>query len=173
MFCALTMASASVAVDRAELQRAAELAAEERERYAMHAAGLESHMAQRMFLEDVMLPQPWPPITYARGYMLRHNALIESHESMRTVLRLLRRGRVSRAMQVADDELGGVASDESGASEGSEEESLDDDEPVQAAVQAPVQGMSIEDLQQVLLAQITQQAPAVQPFSGRNFRLDD
>ena len=167
MFCALTMASASVSVDRAELQRAAELAAEERERYAMHAAGLESHMAQRMFLEDVMLPQPWPPITYARGYTLRHNALIESHESMRTVLRLLRRGRVSRAMQVADDELGSVASEES------EEESLDDDEPVEAPVEAPVQGMSIEDLQQALLAQITQQAPAVQPFSGRSFRLDD
>ncbi len=31
--------------------RAAELAAEERERYAMRAAHLESHMAQRMFLE--------------------------------------------------------------------------------------------------------------------------
>ena len=154
----------SVALDA---QRAAELAAEERERFAMRAAHLESHMAQHMFLENVMLPQPFPPITYERGYTLRHNALIESHESMRTVLRLLRRGRVSRAMQVADEELGGVAD-----SEESEEESLDNDEPVQD----PVQDMSIEDVPAALLAQITQQPPAaapVQPFSGRSFRLDD
>ena len=157
----------------AELARAGELAAEERERYAMHAAGLESRIAQRMFLFDLRLPGHGSPITYARMYTMRHNALIESHESMRTVLRLLRRGRVSRAMQVLDDELGSVASEES------EEESLDDDEPVEAPVQAPVQ--AIEDLQQSLLAQITQQAPvlqtqqapAVQPFSGRSFHLDD
>ena len=164
MFCALTMASASVSVDRAELQRAAELAAEERERYAMHAA---SRIAQRMFLFDVRLPDHGEPITYERMYTMRHNALVESHESMATVLRLLRRGRVSRAMQVLDDELGSVASEES------EEESLDDDEPVEAPVQAPVQ--AIEDLQQSLLAQITQQAPAAAPqaFSGRSFRLED
>ena len=159
------MKSALIPVSAVDAQRAAELAAEERERYAMRAAHLESHMAQHMFLENVMLPQPFPPITYERGYTLRHNALIESHESMRTVLRLLRRGRVSRAMQVADEELGGLAD-----SEGSEEESLDNDEPVQE----PVQYMSIEDVQAALLAQITQQAPAapVQAFSGRCFRLD-
>ena len=67
------MSSAPVDAQRvAELQRAAELAAEERERYAMRAAHLESHMAQHMFLENVMLPQPFPPITYERGYTLRH-----------------------------------------------------------------------------------------------------
>ena len=86
----------------------AELAAEQRERYAMRAADLESHMAQHMFLENVMLPQRFPPITYERGYTERHAALIESHESMRTVHRLFRRGRVSRAMQVAEEELGEV-----------------------------------------------------------------
>ena len=146
--------------------RAAELAAEERERYAMRAAHLESHMAQHMFLENVMLPQPFPPITYERGYTLRHNALIESHESMLTVHRLLRRGRVSRAMQVAEEELGGV-----GDSEESEEESPADDEPVED----PVQDMLVEDVQAALLAQITQQPPAaapVQAYSGRCFRLD-
>ena len=46
---ALTMESAPVSA--VDAQRAAELAAEERERYAMRAAHLESHMAQRMFLE--------------------------------------------------------------------------------------------------------------------------
>ena len=135
----------------------------------MRAAHLESHMAQHMFLENVMLPQPFPPITYEQGYTLRHNALIESHESMLTVHRLLRRGRVSRAMQVAEEELGGV----SGESEEAEEESPADDEPVEE--QAPVEDISVEDVQAALFAQITQQAPAaapVQAFSGRCFRLD-
>ena len=151
--------------------RAAELAAEERERYAMRAAHLESHMAQHMFLENVMLPQPFPPITYERGYTLRHNALIESHESMLTVHRLLRRGRVSRAMQVAEEELGGVSDD--GAEE-AEEESPAADEPV-SDTDAPVQDILVEDVQAALLAQITQHLPAaapVQAYSGRCFRLD-
>ena len=158
------MESAPIPVSAVDAQRAAELAAEERERYAMRAAHLESHMAQHMFLENVMLPQPFPPITYERGYTERHNALIESHESMRTVHRLLRRGRVSRAMQVAEEELGGV-----GDSEDSEEES-----PADPVEEPPVNDISIEDVQAALLAQITQQAPAapVQAYSGRCFRLD-
>ena len=153
-----------LAVPAVDAQRAAELAAEERERYAMRAAHLESHMAQHMFLENVMLPQPFPPITYERGYTLRHNALIESHESMLTVHRLLRRGRVSRAMQVAEEELGGVSDD--GAEEAEEESPADDE---------PVEDISVEDVQTALFAQITQQAPAavpVQAYSGRCFRLD-
>ena len=155
------MALNAVSVDA----RAAELAAEERERYAMRAAHLESHMAQRMFLEDMMLPQQGAPITYERMYTLRHNALVESHESMQTVHRLLQRGRVSRAMQVAEEVLGGVSD-----AEEAEEESLDDDEPVEE----PVNDISIEDVQAALLAQITQQAPAapVHAYSGRCFRLD-
>ena len=148
-----------------DAQRAAELAAEERERYAMRAADLESHMAQRMFLEDMMLPQRGAPITYERMYTLRHNALVESHESMQTVHRLLQRGRVSRAMQVADEVLGGVSD-----AEDAEEESLETDEPVTDIL--------TEDVQQALLAQITAPpaaAPAapVHTFSGRSFRLDD
>ena len=169
------MASASVDA-RAELERAAELAAEQRERYAMHAAGLESYVAQRTFLEDLMLPQRGAPITYERMYTMRHNALVESHESMATVYRLLRRGRVSRAMQVADDVLGGVSD-----AEDSEEESLETDEPV---LPAAVNDFLPEDVQQALLAQLTEPAAAsaaapaapaapVHAFSGRSFRLDD
>ena len=164
------MESALIPVSAVAAQRAAELAAEERERYAMRAAHLESHMAQRMFLEDMMLPQSGAPITYERMYTLRHNALVESHESMQTVHRLLQRGRVSRAMQVAEEVLGGV-SDEA---EEAEEESLDNDEPVSDTT-APVQDIFVEDVQAALLAQITQQPPAaapVQAYSGRCFRLD-
>ena len=172
------MSSAPVSVDAqrvAELQRAAELAAEERERYAMRAADLESYVAQRTFLEDQMLPQRGAPITYERMYTMRHNALVESHESMATVYRLLRRGRVSRAMQVANDVLGGVSDEDS------EEESLETDEPV---LPAAVNDFLPEDVQQALLAQLTEPAAAsaaapaapaapVHAFSGRSFRLDD
>ena len=165
------MESALLPVSAVAAQRAAELAAEERERYAMRAAHLESHMAQRMFLEDMMLPQSGAPITYERMYTLRHNALLESHESKQTVHRLLQRGRVSRAMQVAEEVLGGV-SDEA---EEAEEESLDNDEAVSDTT-APVQDILVEDVQAALLAQITQQPPAaapVQAYSGRCFRLDN
>ena len=164
------MASAPVDA-RAELERAAELAAEERERYAMHAAGLESYVAQRTFLQNLMLPQHGAPITYERMYTMRHNALVESHESMATVYRLLQRGRVSRAMQVADEVLGGLSD------ENSEEESLESEEPV---LPAGVNGRLDEDVQQALLAQLTD-PPAAAPaafaaphaFIGRSFRLDD
>ena len=156
------VAAVSVAVDA---QRAAELAAEERERYAMRAAHLESHMAQHMFLENVMLPQPFPPITYERGYTLRHNALIESHESMQMVRRMLLRGRVSRALQIAEEELG-VFSD----AEDAESEQPEHDEHVE--------DFNVQDVQTALLEaaqQAPQQAPApapVQAYSGRCFRLD-
>ena len=156
-------AAVSVAVDA---QRAAELAAEERERYAMRAADLECLVAQRMFMEDLQLPQRFPPTTYEVGYTLRHNALVESHESMRTVHRMLQRGRVSRALQIAEEELGGPPDAES-----AESESLDDDEPVED----PVEDILVEDVQTALLAQVAQPAPAdapVQAFSGRCFRLD-
>ena len=143
-----------LAVPAVDAQRAAELAAEERERYAMRAADLECLMAQRMFMQDLQLPQQFPPTTYEVGYTMRHNALVESHESMRTVRRMLLRGRVSRALQIAEEELGGPP------------ESSDNDEPVEDIL--------VEDVQTALLAQAAQQAPAapVQAFSGRCFRLD-
>ena len=147
----------------------AELAAEERELYAMHAAGLESYVAQRTFLSDLMLPQQYPPITYERMYTVRHNALVDSRESLATVYRLLQRGRVSRAMQVAWEVVGDVDAEDS------EEESLETDEPV---LPAAVNDFLPEDVQQALLAQLTEPAaaPAAAPvhaFSGRSFRLDD
>ena len=96
-------AAVSVAVDA---QRAAELAAEAREQYAMRAADLESLVAQRMFTDNLQLPQQFRPTTYEVAYTLRHNALVESHDAMRTVRNLLLRNRVSRALQVAEEELG-------------------------------------------------------------------
>ena len=151
-------AAVSVAVDA---QRAAELAAEEHERYAMRAADLECLVAQRMFMEDLQLPQRFQPTTYEVGYTLRHNALVESHDAMRTVHSMLLRGRVSRALQVAEEELGGAPD-----AEDAESESSDNDPPVEDLV--------VEDVQTALL-EAAQQAPApapVQAFSGRCFRLD-
>ena len=157
------VAAVSVAVDA---QRAAELAAEERERYAMRAADLECLMAQRMFMTDLQLPQQHAPTTYEVGYTLRHNALVESHESMRTVRRMLLRGRVSRALQIAEEELG-VFSD----AEDAESEQPEHDEHVE--------DFNVQDVQTALLEaaqpqQAPQQAPAapVQAYSGRCFRLD-
>ena len=146
MDAVLLAAAVSVAVDA---QRAAELAAEERERYAMRAADLECLVAQRMFMEDLLLPQRFQPITYERAYTLRH---------------MLLRGRVSRALQVAEEELG-----EPPDAEDAESESLDNDEPVD---DPPV---DLENVQTALLEAAQAPAPAapVQAFSGRCFQLDD
>ena len=157
-------------VDARAEERAGELAAEARERYAMHAAGLESHIAQRAFLQDLMLPQHGAPITYERMYTMRHNALVESHESMATVLRLLQRGQVQEAMHEAREVVGDVDVE----NEDSEEESLETDDTLPAGVAARLP----EDVQQSLLAQLTEEptaAPAAAPqaFIGRSFRLDD
>ena len=151
----LLAAAVSVVVDA---QRTAELAAQEREQYAMRAADLECLVAQRMFTDDLQLPQRFRPTTYERAYTLRHNALVESHDAMRAVRSLLLRGRVSRALQVAEEELG-----EPPDAEDAESESLDDDE-------------SVHQMQTELLEAVQLPAPAApegSPFSGRCFRLDD
>ena len=80
---------------------------------------------------------------------------------MRTVRHMLLRGRVSRALQIAEEELG-----EPPDAEDAESESLDNDEPAEDLV--------VQDVQTALL-NAAQQAPAaapVQAFSGRCFRLD-
>ena len=82
-----------------------------------------------------------------------YNALIES---LRAVHRMLRRGRVSRGIQMLEEALDGVLSDAS-----------ESDEP------EPVQDITLADVQAALLAQMPQPfGPPVQAFSGRYFRVD-
>ena len=159
MEAVLLAAAVSVAVDA---QRAAELAAEERERYAMRAADLECLVAQRMFTSDLQLPQQVQAITYEVAYTMRHNALIDARDAMRSVRNLLLNNNVARALSVAEDVVG-----ERSDAENAESESLDDDESVD---------MHVEDMQTELLDAVQIPAPAapsqVSPFSGRCFRLD-
>ena len=148
-FCVCFMASvAELERAVAELERAAELERERAEQISMHAAGLESRIAERMFLFDPRLPNHGEPLTYERMYTMRHNALLDAHASLGRVRRLLQHQRLSRAMAVLDDALG--SEDEP---EASEEESSDDD---------PV-GMAHS-----LLARVPWH-----PFSGLGSRLDD
>ena len=156
-------AAVSVAVDaQRDAVRAAELAAEERERYAMRAADLECLVAQRMFTSDLQMPQQVQAITYERAYTMRHNALIDAHDAMTTVRNLLLNNNVARALRVAEDVVG-----ERSDAENAESESLDDDESVD---------MHVEDMQTELLDAVQIPAPVapgqVSPFSGRCFRLD-
>ena len=89
----------------------------------------------------------------AANLVVRYNALIES---LRAVHRMLRRGRVSRGIQMLEEALDGVLSDAS-----------ESDEP------EPVQDITLADMQAALLAQMPQPfAAPVQAFSGRCFRLD-
>ena len=154
------MASLVGVVSSAELDRADralrddEFAAvlRDRELAAMRAADLESHVAQRCFLFNMMTPGH-EALSFERMYTMRHNALLDAHALLGRVRRLLHQQRLSRAVAVLNDEMG--SEDEP---EASEEESSDDD-PVVAA----------ETMAQSLLARVS---PEWQPFSGRGSRLD-
>ena len=166
-------------VDRAELDRAdralrdREFAAvlRDRELAAMRAADLESYVAQRCFLFNMMEPGH-EAISFSRMYTMRHNALIDSHESMSTVLRHLQRGQHEEAMAEAREVVGSVAEDsEEESAENDMEIEIDDPLPagVSARLPAPVRAAVIS----VLTEEPTAALSAPQAFSGRSFRLDD
>ena len=142
----------------AQLERAAELERERINQMAMHAAALESHMAERMFVVDPRLPGS--AVTYEHMYTLRHNALLDAHQLLGRVRRLLRDERrlpdqrLSRAVSLLDAEM---SDDEP---EASEEESMDDDPELDA--ESIVQSV----------AESLVSPPEWQPFSGRNYRLN-
>ncbi len=156
------MASLVGVVSSAELDRADralrddEFAAvlRDRELAAMRAADLESHVAQRCFLFNMMTPGH-EALSFERMYTMRHNALLDAHALLGRVRRLLHQQRLSRAVAVLNDEMG---EDEP---EASEEESSDDDPVVDAE--------TAETMAQSLLARVS---PEWQPFSGRGSRLD-
>ena len=162
----------------AQLERAAELERERAERAAMHAAGLESRMAERMFLWDPRLLLPsGPPETYEHMFNLRHDALLESHASMSTVLRHLEGGQLEAAMAearavVGDSDDDGVL-DEDGEEEAAESDmEVDDLLPagVSSRLPAPVRAAVTSALTDDPFA--AHSAPtAPQAFSGRSFRL--
>ena len=155
------MASLVGVVSSAELDRADralrddEFAAvlRDRELAAMRAADLESHVAQRCFLFNMMTPGH-EALSFERMYTMRHNALLDAHALLGRVRRLLHQQRLSRAVAVLNDEMG--SEDEP---EASEEESSDDDPVVDAE--------TAETMAQSLLARVSWQ-----PFSGRGSRLD-
>ena len=158
------MASLVGVVSSAELDRADralrddEFAAvlRDRELAAMRAADLESHVAQRCFLFNMMTPGH-EALSFERMYTMRHNALLDAHALLGRVRRLLHQQRLSRAVAVLNDEMG--SEDEP---EASEEESSDDDPVVDAE--------TAETMAQSLLARVS--PPEWQPFSGRGSRLD-
>ena len=157
------MASLVGVVSSAELDRADralrddEFAAvlRDRELAAMRAADLESHVAQRCFLFNMMTPGH-EALSFERMYTMRHNALLDAHALLGRVRRLLHQQRLSRAVAVLNDEMG---EDEP---EASEEESSDDDPVVDAE--------TAETMAESLLARVS--PPEWQPFSGRGSRLD-
>ena len=173
------------AVDRAELDRAdralrdREFAAvlRDRELAAMRAADLESYVAQRSFLFNMM--EPWhEAISYSRMYTLRHNALIDSHDSMTTVLRHLQRGQVEEAMAEAREVVGDVATADEGSEE-AESESAEDDMEVEIddTLPAGVAARLPEPVREALVSVLTEPAApaatnAPQAFTGRSYRLD-
>ena len=106
--------------------------------------------------------------------VVSYNALIDRWNSLAADLRVahrhLRAGRVSRALQVLVellDSLDGLSDGKSGSDSGESDADAGD-----------LPGALPENVQQELVAQITEEPTAAPPdapqaFSGRSFRLDD
>ena len=162
-----------------QLERAAELERERAERAAMHAAGLESRMAERMFLWDPRLLLPsGPPETYEHMFNLRHDALLESHASMSTVLRHLEGGQLEAAMAEARAVVGSDSDDDGVLDEDGEEEAAEDDMEVDDLLPAGVSSRLPAPVRAAVTSALTDNPfaaqsalTAPQAFSGRSFRL--
>ena len=116
-------------------------------------------MAERMFIVDPRLPGS--AVTYEHMYTLRHNALLDAHQLLCRVRRLLHDERLlpdrrlSRAVSLLDAEM---SSDDE--PEASEEESMDDDPELDAE-------SGVQSVAESLVS-----PPGWQPFSGRSYRLN-
>ena len=90
---------------------------QERERQAMHAAGLESMMAQRMYIANMQLPQQpgVPPVTWRRAHNRAHDVVEDLLVAIDQAARALRRGHDQQASDLLEGELArlGMESDSS------------------------------------------------------------
>ena len=115
---AVTLVAAAVAIAVDQSRNAAlEDIMQERERQAMHAAGLESMMAQRMYIANMQLPQQpgVAPVTWRRAHNRAHDVTEDLLTAIYQAARALRRGHDQQASEVLEAELAraGMESDSS------------------------------------------------------------
>ena len=77
---------------------------QERERQAMHAAALETYMAQRMYTANLQLPQrPGPPpMTWRGAHARAQNLIVDLLDGVDTAALSLRTGRYEHAAAVLE-----------------------------------------------------------------------
>ena len=112
---AVTLVAAAVAIAVDQSRNAAlEDIMQERERQAMHAAGLESMVAQRMFTSSMQLPVV-APMTWRSAHTRAHNETIDLLTVIDQAARALRRGHDQHASELLEAELAraGLESDSS------------------------------------------------------------
>ncbi len=102
----LVAAALSLAVDQSR-NAAMEDIMQERERQAMHAAGLESMMAQRMYIANMQLPQQpgVPPVTWRRAHNRAQDVVEDLLVTIDHAARTLRRGHDQQASDLLEDTL--------------------------------------------------------------------
>ena len=105
---AVTLVAAAVAIAVDQSRNAAlEDIMQERERQAMHAAGLESMVAQRMYTANMQLPQQpgAAPMTWRGAHTRAHNEIVDMQDAVDRAARALRMGRIQQATQLLEEEL--------------------------------------------------------------------
>ena len=101
---AVTLVAAAVAIAVDQSRNAAlEDIMQERERQAMHAAGLESMVAQRMFTSSMQLPVV-APMTWRSAHTRAHNETVDLLTAIDKAARALRRGHDQQASEMLEAE---------------------------------------------------------------------
>ncbi len=112
----MVAAALSIAMDQSR-DAAMEELLRQREIQAMHAAGLESYIAQKMYVENSQLQQQpgARPMLWQVAATMAHNLVLDLRDGIGRAIVALRMGRPERAEEVLEGLVG--EADESGTSQ--------------------------------------------------------
>ena len=112
----MVAAALSIAMDQSR-DAAMEELMRQREIQAMHAAGLESYIAQKMYVENLQLQQQpgARPMLWQVAATMAHNLVLDLRDGIGRAIVALRMGRPERAEEVLEGLVG--EADESGTSQ--------------------------------------------------------
>ena len=128
----LVAAALSIAMDQSR-DAAMEDLLQQREIQAMHAAGLESYMAQRMYTESLQQPQRprARPMTWSVAQTMAHNLIMDLRDGIGRALVAFRMGRPGRAEEVVERmalETDDFGTSQAGSDTSSDEEMLEEED---------------------------------------------
>ena len=134
---------------------------QERERQAMHAAGLESMMAQRMYIANMQLPQQpgVPPVTWRRAHNRAHDVVEDLLVAIDQAARALRRGHDQQASELLEGELARLGMESDSSEPADSDASSLPAEPADGDAESEPDEEMLAELDEPMLAEPEEQVP--------------